>query len=174
VRAELSVAARLLADRRFELAYEPYGSGRLGPDFGVTFRAGLAFNLEVTRPRPRPDGVDVGRAVVAKIRQMPPSTANVLLLDIGGVSAAGLDIAAAIRALRQAVDGGDATVLARLGVGTPRAFYERFLRLAAVAARSEAPPAATLWANPSARIALPDAAGRALMTTLGDGAGEGR
>ncbi|HEU4671656.1 MAG TPA: hypothetical protein VFS32_02035 [Candidatus Limnocylindrales bacterium] len=174
MRAELSVAARLLADRRFELAYEPYGSGRLGPDFGVTFRAGLAFNLEVTRPRPRPDGVDVGRAVVAKIRQMPPSVANVLLLDVGAGSPAALDVAGAIRALRQAVDARDTAVLSRLEVATPRAFYERFLRLAAVVARSEPPPAATLWANPSARIALPDAAGRALMTTLGDGAGEGR
>ena len=58
VRAELAVAYRLLADRRFELAFEAYGAGRVGPDFTVTFRAGRIFNLEVTRLRrpPSPAG----------------------------------------------------------------------------------------------------------------------
>ena len=48
VRAELRVAALLLADRRFELAYEAYGAGRRGPDFTATFRAGRPFNVEIT------------------------------------------------------------------------------------------------------------------------------
>ncbi len=51
VRAELRVAHLLLADRRIELAFEAYGSGKPGPDFTVTFRGERAFNLEVTRLR---------------------------------------------------------------------------------------------------------------------------
>src|SRR5919112_3867631 len=35
VRAELLVAAQLLADRRLEVAFEAYGAGRRGPDFTV-------------------------------------------------------------------------------------------------------------------------------------------
>jgi hypothetical protein len=51
VRAELLVAYRLLADRRFELAFEPYGSGKLGPDLRVAYRVNQHLNLEVTRLR---------------------------------------------------------------------------------------------------------------------------
>ncbi|HEY3523448.1 MAG TPA: hypothetical protein VGK63_07065 [Candidatus Limnocylindrales bacterium] len=166
VRAELALAERLLADRRFEITYEPYGSGRLGPDFGVTFRGRPAFNVEVTRPRPRPEVVDLGRTVAGKLRQLPPSVANVLVIDVGSDEVAGLDVGVAIRSLRQAVDARDASVLGRLGVTTPRAFYERFLRLAAVVVRAEAPLLATLWTNPSARIAVPQPAARALVAAL--------
>ena len=49
VRAELQVAHLLLADRRIELAYEAYGSGKPGPDFTITYRATRTFNVEVTR-----------------------------------------------------------------------------------------------------------------------------
>ena len=38
VRAELLVAALICTDRRFKLAFEPYGSARGGPDFAVVFR----------------------------------------------------------------------------------------------------------------------------------------
>jgi hypothetical protein len=157
------VAERLLADRRIDLVYEPDGSGRLGPDFAVTFRATSTLRVEVTRPRPRADGVDVGRAILGKLRQLPPSVPNVILIDAGSVAAGSLDVAGEMRALRRAVDGRDAVVLGRLGTTSPRAFYERFLRLGGVLVRSEAPPAATLWSNPSARIALPRPASSALV-----------
>ncbi|MDQ2674391.1 MAG: hypothetical protein M3Y40_07020, partial [Chloroflexota bacterium] len=49
VRAELGVAALLLADRRIQLAFEAHGAGHRGPDFTVTFRSSRAFDLEVTR-----------------------------------------------------------------------------------------------------------------------------
>lgn len=166
VRAELAVAERLLADRQFELAYEPYGSGRLGPDFGVTFRTTATLNVEVTRPRPRAGGLDVRRAIVGKLRQLPPTVPNVILVDADDVPAASLDVAAELRALRQSVDRRDPIVPGGLELTTPRAFYERFLRLGGVVVRSEAPRAATLWVNPSARIALPATAARAIATAL--------
>ena len=52
VRSELEVAYCLLNDRRLAVAYEPYASARRrGPDFAVTFRANLVFNIEVARLR---------------------------------------------------------------------------------------------------------------------------
>jgi hypothetical protein len=169
VRAELAVAERLLADRRFELAYEPYGSGRLGPDFGVTFRTTATLNLEVTRPRPRAGGLHVRRAIVGKLRQLPPTVPNVILVDADGVPAATFDVAGELRAVRQSVDRRDPFVLGTLALTSPRAFYERFLRPGGVVVRSEAPWAATLWVNRSARIALPEPAARAIVTALAGG-----
>jgi hypothetical protein len=43
VRAELQVARLLLADRRVELAFEPYGAGKAGPDFTVIYRGAGRF-----------------------------------------------------------------------------------------------------------------------------------
>src|SRR5712692_4308186 len=48
VRAELQAARLLLADQRVELSFEAYGSGKVGPDFTVTYRGTHSFNLEVT------------------------------------------------------------------------------------------------------------------------------
>ena len=61
VRAELAAAHLLLADRRIELAFEAYGSGRAGPDFTVMFRGERSFNLEVTRLRRAPGQATLGR-----------------------------------------------------------------------------------------------------------------
>src|SRR3989441_13063025 len=44
---ELAIAQRLLGERRFVLEYEPYGVGQRAPDFRVTFRGTLRFNVEV-------------------------------------------------------------------------------------------------------------------------------
>src|SRR5688572_14045702 len=51
VRAELRVAALIASDRRLDVAFEAYGSGKTGPDLTVTFRQNQRFNVEVTRLR---------------------------------------------------------------------------------------------------------------------------
>jgi hypothetical protein len=52
LRGELEVAYHLLNERRLDVAYEPYASAkRRGPDFAVTYRANLVFNIEVARIR---------------------------------------------------------------------------------------------------------------------------
>jgi hypothetical protein len=52
LRSELEVAYCLLTDRRLAVAYEPYASGkRRGPDYAVTYRDNLVFNIEVARIR---------------------------------------------------------------------------------------------------------------------------
>jgi hypothetical protein len=168
VRAELLAAHRLLGDRRIELAYEASGSGRAGPDFALTFRGVTHCNVEVTRRRGRADGAGVAETVLAKLRQLPPSIPNVLAvaverpLDVP-------DINAAILGVRARIDARDPATLARAGVADPRAFYDRFLRLAAVitwADGAEPGARAVAWANPSARIPLDRAALRAVTEAL--------
>ena len=107
VRAELQVARLLLADRRFEVAFEAYGSGKVGPDLTVSFRSTRTFDVEVTRLRHVPDVAGTGAALMAKLRQLTPSTPNVVVLAIDGETATAVDVAAATRALRARADAKD-------------------------------------------------------------------
>src|SRR2546428_9406191 len=87
---ELAIAVRLLEERRFALEYESYGVGQRAPDFRVTFRSRLRFNVEVRRLRqPAPaDRAPLIRAVCDKLGQLPPATVNVLVLGTDGPSSA--------------------------------------------------------------------------------------
>ena len=169
VRAELRVAYLLLADRRIELDFEAYGSGKVGPDFTVGFRAERPFNLEVTRLRRAPDVAGSGGTLLAKLRQLPPSVPNAVLIAIEGSSAEALDVAAATRALRAQADEKDESFFASRGFDGTRGFYERYLRLGAVLAWCEEAAGdarSALWTNRSARIALPVRAARACLLCL--------
>ncbi|MGH2418467.1 MAG: hypothetical protein ACRDFY_09060 [Candidatus Limnocylindria bacterium] len=166
VRAELAVAHLLLADRRIDLAFEAYGSGKPGPDFSVAYRGQRRFNLEVTRLRRPPDAAGIGRVVLAKLRQMPPSAPNALLLS---VEREGADVDAATRALRTRADAKDEGFFTARGFDGARGFYQRYLRLGAVVVWCEAADGdarAAHWTNRSARIAIPDPAVRACLVSL--------
>jgi hypothetical protein len=169
VRAELRAAHLLLADRRIELAFEAYGSRQIGPDFTVTFRSDRSFNLEVTRQRRVPDAPGYAGPLLAKLRQMPPSVPNALLIAIDGDSAEALDVAAVTRGLRARADAKDEAFFAARGFDGTRAFYQRYQRLGAVLVWCEAAVGdarATLWSNRSARIELPGRAARACLRCL--------
>ena len=169
VRAELGVAHLLLADRRIELAFEAYGSGRAGPDFTVMFRGERSFNLEVTRLRRAPGEATLGRPLLPKLRQLPPSVPNALLIAIEGDRADALDIPAATRALQARADAKDDAFFISRGFDGTRGFHQRYRRLGAVLTWCEGAPAAaraSLWANPGARIALPARAIRACLLAL--------
>ena len=169
VRAEIRVAHLLLADRRIELAFEAYGSTKRGPDFTVTFRGERSFNLEVTRPRREPDAAGFAGPLLAKIRQLPPSVPNGVLIAIEGGGADSVDIAAAARSLRDRADAKDEAFFATRGFKGTREFYERYLRLGTVLVWSEAADGdarAATWTNRSARIALPERAVRACVLSL--------
>ncbi len=103
VRAELLTARRLLADKRFAVAYEAYGSGRSGPDLTVTYRTTTAFNVEVTRLRKPPDPAPLGSTILVKLRQLPPSVPNVILVA-SDTPASVEDVAGAVGALRARAD----------------------------------------------------------------------
>ena len=172
VRVELQAARLLLADRRIELAFEAYGAGKAGPDFTVTYRGAGRFNLEVTRLRRLPGATGAtgyGAPLLAKLRQLPPSVPNSILVAIPGDTAEALDVAAATRALRSRADAKDEAFFARRGFDGTHRFYERFLRLGAAFVWCEGAAGdarATLWTNRSARIALPEGASRACLRCL--------
>jgi hypothetical protein len=170
VRAELQVARLLLTDRRFELAFEAYGSGKVGPDLTVAFRGGRSFNLEVTRRRGAPDSTGNGAPILAKLRQLPPSVPNAVLDAVEGDTAEAFEVATATRAFRSRADAKDEVFFTDRGFEGTRGFYERYLRLGAVFVWCEgaagADQRATLWLNRSARIAMPEAAARAGLECL--------
>ena len=154
VRAELAVAHSLLGDRRIELTYERAGATVGGPDFTITFRSHLAFNLEVTRWRGGRAALE--RQLLAKLRQLPTSVPNALLLFVDGA----IDTVPDLEALL-----GDRRTVAF----TRPDVRQRISRLGGVYGWSEIGTAghrATLWRNGSARIALPSAAARAVLLAL--------
>jgi hypothetical protein len=169
VRAELQIARLLVADRRFELAFEAYGSGKAGPDLTVSFRGARSFNLEITRRRGVPDPPGIGATLLAKLRQLPPSVPNAVLIAVDTASAQAVDVAGVTRAIRARADAKDEAFFTERGFAGTRGFYERYLRLGAVFVWAEkaVPDArATLWTNQSARIAMPDRAAAAALTCL--------
>src|SRR4051794_15422130 len=169
VRAELQIARLLLADRRFDVSFEAYGSGKVGPDLTVSFRTTRTFDVEVTRLRRVPDVAGTGNALMAKLRQLTPSTPNVLVLSIDADTAAAIDLVAATRGLRARADAKDEAFFTARGFDGSRGFYDRFLRLSAVAVwceRATAEARGSLWTNRSARIGLPDEVARACLISL--------
>jgi hypothetical protein len=168
--AELRVATRLLADRRIELAFEAYGAGNRGPDFTATYRARRAFNVEVTRRHgPAADGLE--RTILAKLRQLPPSRANVLVVAVDALGGVAPDPAPVIRELRTRADRRDDAWFAARGLTDAAAFHQGVLRLSAVLSWTEPPGGrsdAHPWANSGARIALEAAALRAIEAALRD------
>ncbi len=169
VRAELRAAHLLLADRRIEVAFEAYGTGRAGPDFTVTMRGGSTFNVEVTRLRHLPGAAGLGGALLAKLRQLPPSAPNAIVVAIDAEDAAAFDVAGAVQALRTMADRKDEAFFVRRGFDGTRAFYDRFLRLGATVVwceRATSEARAALWINRSARIAVPQRGARACLACL--------
>ena len=168
VRAELEAAFLLLADRRIELAFEAYGSGRRGPDFTVTLRSAHRFNLEVTRPRARtnePDRVAViGQAVLAKLRQFPVETPNALLVATG-LASSPEDIAGAMRALKLRADRRDEDFFAARSL-TSGEFQQLYRRLAAVLVGDSSGAGVCVWVNAEARRKLPGGALNACVACL--------
>jgi hypothetical protein len=144
-------------------------SGKVGPDFTVTFRGTQRFNLEVTRLRLVPDTTGFAWPLLAKLRQFPPSAPNTLVVAIDGTTADALDVAATARSLRSSADAKDESFFADRGFEGTRGFYERYLRLSAVLVWCEGAAGdarASLWTNRSARIPLPERAARACVECL--------
>jgi len=168
VRTELAFARVALEDRRFELAFESYGRAG-GPDFTLTYRAGRPFNAEVTRLRRAPDAAAIAGVVLGKLRQLPPSVPNLLVIAVEGAAADEVGVGDAIRALRRRADRKDDPYFAFRGVDGTRMFHERFLRLGGVIVWCESAAGdrrADSWVNGSARIAVPDATMRAVLARL--------
>lgn len=170
VRAELEVAYRLLADRRIELAFEAYGAGRRGPDFTVTFRAVHRFNLEVTRPRLDEGGRDradgLASALLVKLRQLPADAPNAVLVAIDAGPPSQIELASAMRSLRQRANNRDDAFFSGRGYADARDFHLHYLRLGALIVAGRDGAGARAWSNAEARRELPDGALTACLACL--------
>ena len=170
LRAELRVAALLLADERFALQFEAYGSGNRGPDFTATFRGGRPCNVEVTR-RHAAGVAGLERTILGKLRQLPPSVGNVLVVALDGGAEAPPDIGETVRELRNRGDRRDDAWFAARGVTDAAGFNQGWARLSALVAwheHAERSPTTT-WPNPAARIAVAPTVLRAIDAALGAG-----
>ena len=169
---ELAFAARLLEERRFAMEYEPYGVDKRAPDFRVTFRSRLRFNVEVRRLRQSlpaqgapPDTSRLIRAVFDKLGQIPPAMMNVLVLGAESPSSAADTLAPAMRWLQDRAAAKDETLFMQRGCAGTRDFLRHYQRLSGAlwfAGEFDAPP--TLWRNPQARHPLPADLARALTS----------
>ena len=167
---ELAIASRLLAERRFGVEYESYGVGQRAPDFRVTFRSNLRFNVEVRRlhwSAPTPgapmDPARLIRAVSDKLGQLPTAMINVLFLGAESPSPAGDVLAPAMRSLQERAAAKDEMFFEQRGFTGTRDFQRHYQRLSGavwLAGNTGGPP--SLWRNPQARHLLPADLARAL------------
>jgi len=157
LRGELEVAYRLLSDRRLEVAYEPYASAKgRGPDFAVTYRANLVFNIEVARMRmeesslPRKEERFL-RILLYKLGQMQPGKPNLLVIHTREELARSLDLGKLMQEIKTRAEGKDPSFYEISRYASPAAFYKDFLHLSGIllwAADGQ------LWVNKQARPAL--------------------
>jgi len=167
---ELSIALRILEERRFTLEYESYGVGQRAPDFRVTFRGNTRFNVEVRRLRSGPtpdttaDPARIVRAVCDKLGQMPPSMINVLVFGADAPSSAADAIAPAMLGLQDHAAKKDDALFQQRGFTGARDFLRQYQRLSGGLWLTGKPGEyrATLWRNPQARHPLPADLARAL------------
>src|SRR5437588_10167553 len=89
LQAELATAYFLVLERRFLVEYEKYGIGKQrGPDFSITYKTHIRFDVEVTRLRglrggqagATPEPGKLVNTLCVKLAQLPPSMINVLVL----------------------------------------------------------------------------------------------
>ncbi len=186
LRGELEVAACLLNDRRLAVAYEPYASAkRRGPDFAVTYRANLVFNIEVARIRVEESGVDgidllreeqrmreeqrnrkeerILRILLDKMGQMRPGMANLLVIHTWEELARSIDLGKLMQEVKTRAEGKDPSFYAASGYSSPAAFYKDYLHLSGILLWAAE---AQLWANKQARPGLAEKVLRLVSLTL--------
>jgi hypothetical protein len=162
LRGELEVAYCLLNDRRLFLHYEPYASEkRRGPDFAVTYRTNLVFNLEVARIRAGGNGENeldlrrieerILRILFDKLGQMQAGMANLLAIQTREDVAHAIDLGGLMQVVKTRADGRDPAFYAASRHAGPAAFYKNFLNLSGILLWASA---AQLWVNKQARSSL--------------------
>ena len=165
LRGELEVAYCLLNDRRLAVAYEPYASAkRRGPDFAVTYRANLVFNIDVARIRVEEiDGaagspIDLPRKeqrilriLLDKLGQMQPGMPNLLVIHTRDELARAIELDGLMQAVKTRAERKDPSFYAASRYTGPAAFYKDFLLLSGILLWA---PEAQLWVNKQARPGL--------------------
>jgi hypothetical protein len=179
LRGELEVAYCLLNDRRLTAAYEPYASAKKrGPDFAVTYRGNLIFNIEVARMRVEEsgaNGIDLRRKeerilhiLLEKLGQMQPGMANLLVIQTRAELACSIDLGRLMQGVKTRVEGKDPGFYAASRYTSPAAFYKDFLHLSGILLWAQG---AQPWVNKQARPGLSEKVLR-LVSSLPSGAGQ--
>jgi hypothetical protein len=165
---ELWTAARLLADRRFEVAYESYAAQKIrGPDLTATFRTHTICHIEIKHVRAELSLAKWTEVLCTKLGQLPPSAINVLLVGTGTQIVESCSVESAVGELGKAAQRGESMVFRRYGLPEARDYSRQMnhlsgvLRMAAWDLDSSA--RLSLWHNPTARHALPPDLARALL-----------
>jgi hypothetical protein len=160
LQAELETAYFLAQERRFLVEYEKYGMGKQrGPDFSVTYKTHIRFDVEVTRLRGAGAGatLEPGKLVntlCAKLAQLPPSMINVLVLAADDAPYGADDLASGLRLLQVRAERKDDDYFARRGFLGARDFHRYYSRLSAIRLTTpDAPPLLRL--QPQSRHPLP-------------------
>jgi hypothetical protein len=176
---ELQVPYWLLQDKRFEVAYEPYMSGKgRGPDYAVTFRSSFTFNMEITHVRglarsaaPVSNGPTVFFRLIdvlcGKLAQMRPNMANLLFIVTPADAPVDIELAAHVAWIKEKAEWKDAAFYKRQGFTSPSDFFKQFERLSAIALYKNGSEQTKLWSNVQARVKLPDGAVNFLQRGLG-------
>ena len=144
LRGELEVAYCLLNDRRLAVAYEPYASAkRRGPDFAVTYRANLVFNIEVARIRVEESGAGRDRSRRAKRSAScascwinwdrcspawPTCWSSIPARSWRG----SIDLGRLMQEIKTRAEGKDPSFYAASRYTSPAAFYKDFLHLSGI------------------------------------------
>lgn len=161
LRAELEAAFLLSHEERFAIDYETYAAAKQrGPDFTVTFKAYVRFNVEVRRIRSLElDAVDTDARIAKvmsvlcdKVGQMPPGILNLLWLK-AEQDVSTTDLAQAERILRQLAERKAEDYFTRRGFVNAAAFLRQSGQLSAIVLRQT--DRIDLWLNPHARHKAP-------------------
>lgn len=162
LQVELLTAASLLTERKLTLEYEKYAANKTrGPDFTALYKTHTPFNVEVKRIRGLTQPGKWADVLCDKLRQLPPSVVNVLVVyGERAEQAAPFDVDAAMRGLRATAERKDELFFTRRGLEGARDYLRQSFKLSAViykardAATDEYGPSA-IWINPQARHPLP-------------------
>jgi hypothetical protein len=171
---ELEVAYLLLQERRLVVEYEKGGVGKQrGADFQATFRANLAFNVEVKHIRftaqeqrsAQQEFAKLANIVCQKIGQLAPAIINLLVLSYEHDHVDGFDGPAALLQLRRVAEQKDDEFFRRRGLADARDFLRQFQRLSAALFRTHGPGGiqSALWLNANAKHQLPNDLRNALL-----------
>src|SRR5215211_5268963 len=166
---ELEIAYLMLSERRFAVEYEKGGVGKQrGPEFCVTFKTHIPFNVEVKRFRASaidraaepPEYSRIASTACQKIGQLPAGMINILVVSSDSERYYASDVAAAMSGLRTRAERKEDPFFTRRGFLGAGDFLKQYQRLSAVLFQSHPTAAAEqpgqLWLNTIARQRLPN------------------
>jgi hypothetical protein len=166
---ELEIAYLMLSERRFEVEYEKGGVGKQrGPDFCVTFKTHILFNVEVKRFRASaigrtdepPEYSRIASTACQKIGQLPAGMINILVISSDSERHHASDVTAAMAGLRTRAERKDDPFFTRRGFLGAADFLKQYQRLSAVLFHTHLAAgegqASMLWPNAIARHRLPN------------------